>query len=87
MRYNLKALREAANAAIDLARERKGEFNEAINWGNLACVSAEFTVNDEGDSYHTVIIEEAGDCPRFRVFIGAILDAGKFKDVAITTEW
>lgn len=87
--YDLKKLKEAASAACEKAYEKRSEFcNEAINWGDLKCICAEYCVSDEGSQYHRVIIDEAApDCSRFQGYIYDCLHESGFPDVQVFTEW
>lgn len=86
--YNLKALREAADKACEEAFTKRKEFHEAINWGDLGCISARYIVDDEGNEFYQVIIDEAApECSKFHGFICEWLCIAGFPDVEVLTEW
>ncbi len=88
MQPRLQALLDATNQAIETARTQVRDFDEAINWGDLRCVTAEYSVDQDGcGTFKTMIEEAAPDCPVFHDFIQERLMAAGFPDVLVTTEW
>jgi hypothetical protein len=84
----LQALKTATDEICREAYEKRGEIQDAVNWADLRCWSAEFSIDDEGDESYRVVIEEASpDCRKFREFVSTRLEARGFKDVEVETEW
>jgi hypothetical protein len=86
--YDLSALRDAADRACDQAYQSREHIDDAINWGDLACVKATKWVDDEGNEGYAVLIEEASpDATELCAYVSAkLFDAG-FVDVEVLTEW
>ena len=87
--YKLKELRDETDEAIKKAQQLRGELDdEPINWADLSCYSAEYAIDDEGEGYYRVYIEEAGpSCPKFHAFIAERLCEAGFQNVEVITEW
>lgn len=88
MQQRLKELREATDECIEMARESRDTFDEAINWGDLGCVEASKVITDKGTERYVVLIEEASpDCIDFQEFISFELGLKGFDKVEVRTEW
>ena len=86
--YDLAALRMCADEACDAAFKDESCRHDAINWGDLACVTAEHYNNDGGDAGYRVWIEEADPgAINLRNFILDHLAKAGFVDVDVITEW
>jgi len=86
--YDLKALRAAAEQAIEAAKENTDAFVSFIDWESLAIVVARYWADDDGDSGYVVTIEEcADDDGPIRRFIADHLAAAGFPGVEVQTEW
>jgi len=85
----LKRLKDATQQACDEALDRSHEFaDEAINWGDLGCVRAEYTLDDQGDVGYGAWIEEAApQSAKLCAFIGQRLQEMGHKDVRVRCEW
>jgi hypothetical protein len=87
-RYDLKELRMVASEACNEAFHKRAEINDAVNWANVSCVSAQYCVDDEGYPSYRVEIEEASpNCSGFREFIHGRLEAAGFHGIDIQMEW
>lgn len=81
-------LRLAVEDALEEARKKKAAIQDAVNWGDLRCSSIEKVVNEQGDEYYRVWIEEvAPDAARFKEFIYQHLLSKGFMEVLVNTEW
>ena len=89
MKYDLKKLKKAAIEACDLAQMEKSLFeNEAINWGSLACFSAEYCEDDDGDIFYRIWMSEAApESSKFHQYIRNVLDKKGCKKIRVATEW
>jgi hypothetical protein len=89
-RLKLKQLKEATNAVLrDSLRLRHTTLkDEAVNWGDLFCASAEWRVDDEGRGYYAVQVEEASpDASVFARYVSEKLAEKGFAHVTVDTEW
>lgn len=88
-RYDLKALELCADAATFEAETQIGRFEgEAINWGDIGCVGAEWYVGADDNTGYRVWIEEADPAAyRLRDFIREHLARHGFVDVDVMLEW
>lgn len=88
-RYDLKALELCADAATTEAETQITRFEgEAINWGDLGCVGAEWYVGADDNTGYRVWIEEADPASyRLRDFIREHLARHGFVDVDVMLEW
>lgn len=55
---DLKKLKEDTNRALEIVSEGE-EHYEAVNYGDLRCSETRYIINDEGETYYEVIIDEA----------------------------
>lgn len=86
--YDLKALKVAVDRACEEAFVKRKEFDEAINWGDLGCISARYIVDDDGGEFYQAFISEAApECPSFCEFIYKRLCEAGFPGVEVFTEW
>lgn len=88
--YSLKDLKIVTNNILLLLRKNRPYvlLTEPINWADLRCVMAEYTIGQDGNSTHRVYIEEASPtCPEFQHFIAGKLDELGFRNVEVVTEW
>lgn len=77
----LAQLRAAAEAACKKARRY------AVNWADLHCVSAEYRLDNQGDEYFSVLIEEASpDADELIVFLTQVLKDNGYT-VEVETAW
>ena len=84
----LVRLKDATDLAIADARRRKMQFDDAVNWGDLGCIAAEYVLDSEGtESFRVVIAEAAPDAGEFRRFIEEALGQSGFPAVDVATEW
>jgi hypothetical protein len=82
----LKALRRDTDRAIELQRGQG--ISGAVNWADLHCVEAEWIVNDDGEEYAQVRIEEASETAvLFQRAVQIELERLGWPDVSIVTEW
>lgn len=88
-RHDLFTLRNCADRACLEASAVIDQFQgEAINWGDLGCVGAEFYADEFGNYAHRVWIEECDPAAyRLRDFIKAYLERHNFPDVSVMLEW
>lgn len=88
-RYDLKALELCADAAVVEAETQIERFEgEAINWGDVGCVGAEWYVGADDNTGYRVWIEEADPAAyRLRDFIRGHLARHGFVDVDVMLEW
>jgi hypothetical protein len=88
MLYDLAALRQCAQDAVDAAEADPGSRHDAVNWADLDCVGAEHYTGDDGGEGFRVWIEEADPGAwRLREFVANYLAARGFAGVDIMTEW
>lgn len=88
MKYDLRSLRHEADIACHLAEGDDDSYIDAVNWADLSCVEAGFCVNDGGDEYYYVKIEEADPAAyHLREFISNWLKERGYDDVVVRTEW
>ena len=88
MSYNLAKLRTVATKACYDALDHSKGIADAVNWGDLSCVSAERCESDEGDTRYLVIIEEAApDASNLQNYIAVYLATHGFPGVEVMTEW
>ena len=81
-------LQKLTNQIIDDLQKEKDTFHEAINWGNLNCIEASYTIDQDGYEYYCVIIQEASpDAMMFGNEIYNRLTKIWNKPIAIQTEW
>jgi len=86
-RYDLNALREVTESIV-IDTFGLPTFNEAINWGDLHCTSAERYTEHTGETGYRVYIEEASpECWKFCQYIADQLTARGYPDVEVKTEW
>ena len=82
----LKTLYSATNDACTAAAQES--IDDAVNWADLGCVSAErFTTHDGTTGYRVWIEEAAPEAYLLKEFVSLYLDAHGFKNVEIYTEW
>jgi hypothetical protein len=83
----LGKLKQATNDAIGVMQP-SGFSDEAINWGDLGCVESSYVLNDSGENYCEVLIEEAApDCAEFQAAIQLELGKRGWPYVRVRTEW
>lgn len=88
IKNRMTAIEKAVNEIIALAKERKDNFPEAINWGDLKCADVEYVESLYNKSFYRASIEEASpDCPKFIQFIRSGMRSRGFGEVEIVTEW
>lgn len=88
IKRRMTAIEKAVNEIIALAKERKGDFPEAINWGDLKCADVEYVESLHNEAFYRACIEEASpDCPKFIQFIRSGMRNRGFSEVEIVTEW
>ena len=92
LRLKLMQLKEATNDSIRGAKRLRNSRlrNQAVNWADLKCFSAEFRVDDEGEEYYAVKIDEADPgvaADGFAHYVREALAKRGFKGVAVETEW
>lgn len=86
--YSLVELKEAANAALEEAQKQSGSIGGAINWGDLSCTEARYSINERGEKFWTVIIEEASpDACDLHAFVMRYLHDRGFHGIEVVTEW
>jgi hypothetical protein len=58
---HLIKLKEVTNEILEDLKENRALYriNDAVNWDDLSCTEATYVMNDAGDEYFNVIIEEA----------------------------
>ena len=88
----LSALQSHANDACRSAKTHgQAELGaEAVNWGDLGCVHAEYCLGSNGKEVFRVFIEEADPaCPKLKSYIENYLcDSLSVPfPVEVTTEW
>lgn len=83
-----RLLRKAVDDAIQKAFQQRDSIKEAVNWGDLHCLSVEWYETDDDLSGWRVYIEEASpDANDFRLFIGFELADAGFPNTDVHTEW
>ncbi len=83
---NLRRLRDAADKVIDGLSP--ADFPEAINWGDLGCVSTSLTLFDDGSLEYQVNVEEADPhCPKLRSAIEDGLKPLGWTGIEVVTSW
>lgn len=86
----LYACTNDAIKAVELAADQ-GRFDtrhEAVNWADLGCVAAERIVNNFGQTYCRVVIEEVSPgANKFCKFISDYLKEHGFADIEVSLEW
>lgn len=86
--YDLQALRACADAACSAALGDPRTKGEAVNFGDLHCVSAARVCSDDGVVNQRVVIEEADpSCEGLRSIISEHLAAAGFHDVDVVIQW
>ena len=86
----LKELRALTDQAIETARKtwKNNLLGDAVNWSGLHCAEACWIVNDDGEEYAQVRIEEASpNASRFQCAIRTELESVGWSDVSVVTEW
>lgn len=87
----LKQLKKSTEEAIQniiTKTDKPSRFNEAINWADLHCHSAEFYLNSEDIAGYRVYIEEASpSCPKLHERIQEQLQKKGYSDIEVITEW
>jgi len=85
---DLRLLKDAADEACIAAAAAVKQPLEAINWGDLHCISAKRTEDEDGNIEHEVLIEEASPLSyELQEFIRNFLREKGFKGVDVITEW
>lgn len=84
--YNLEALRKCADDATDAAMRDPDSKNWCVNWGDIACVSAQKFNDDGGHEGYRVVLEEAS-CYHLSQFVKEYLEQRGFVGVEVITEW
>lgn len=82
-------MRVADNAICEYVRDIDNQPEEALNLADLGARCVRFCVNDYGDVWYEVVIEEASPdgCQNFNNYItGKIRDSGFIKTHSVT-EW
>lgn len=89
LRKELARLQEIANFACEQAQKEKDRFqNDAINWGDLGCITAEYVFDVDGDEHYRVLIEEASPTSaELQRFVRRHFQALGISDVEVATEW
>ncbi len=87
--HRLKELKAASNEACKLAASRKGDFfSDPINFAQLRCVQAAYSMNSDEDYWSEVTIEGASpDATKLAAFIQKHLEDNGFPDILVRTEW
>lgn len=84
----LKLLKSTAEKACQYAIKFKRTIDDAVNWADLHCHEAKWTINEDGLSWYSVVIEEASPtADRLRASISTFLEAHDFNGVIVETEW
>src|SRR3990167_5558619 len=62
---HFRTIRHLVDAACDSALHQKELFTrESINWGDLGCSAIEYCIDEEGDTFFRVVVEEASPSAR-----------------------
>ena len=86
--HYLRNLKVATDEAIATAKDRVELRREAINWGDLSCIRAEYCEDNEGLEDYRVWIEEASPtCSEFQKFITEELAKEGYLNIEVCTEW
>lgn len=89
-RLTLKRLKYATDSVLQSARRLRNSSlkDEAVNWADLFCSSAEYRVDDEGHEYYAVKVEEADpSASKLAQYVHAGLKKRGYVNVAVETEW
>ncbi len=82
----LQVLKQTTDEILD--RCKPGDFNEAINWGDLKCFGAYYRVDLEGDESWQVVIDECSpDCELLPAHVSHSLETLGFSAVEVRCEW
>lgn len=87
MHEHAKRLIARTNAAINAYLEAPDRTAEPMNVADLSCRHVRFCIDDTGDWWPEVVIDEAGDCPKLCSFVMNTLRAEGFFPVTCATEW
>ena len=89
---DLKKLKEDTNKALEIVSGAE-EHYEDVNYGDLRCSETRYIVNDDGEEYYEVIIDEVSPCAyEFRNAVRDVLfdvlgyDITK-DEIEVITEW
>jgi len=82
------ALQSAADTALAEAYEVRSTIGGAVNWADLGCVDATWSIDQLGTEYFTIYIEEAApyEAPLIK-FVRERLELRGWHDISIVTEW
>jgi hypothetical protein len=85
---NLKRLKAETDRILK-ELDPKDFPGDCVNWGSLRCFSVEYAIDDDGDEWHTVFIEEAGPegCEVFRGEVVRRLEGLGWSYTRVVTEW
>ena len=87
VRY-LSDLKYDTNLVLDLAHDRQHEIAGAINWADLRCVEARYCLDEHGNEYYEVSIEEAAPSNvALYSFVVADLEERGHKNVVVGFDW
>ena len=66
-----------------------GSISGAINWGDLGCAEASYSINDQGAKLYNVLIEEAApdNAELCAVVYRRLIQRGWPDNVAVSCEW
>lgn len=89
MVLRLPELRAACETVLNaMSDRRRGLSYDAVNWGDLSCVSVEVYLDDGGNLGWRVLIEEADpENGPFQIAVTQELEALGFQDVYVETAW
>ena len=89
MVLRLPELRTACETVLNaMSDRRRGLSYDAVNWGDLSCVSVEVYLDDGGNLGWRVLIEEADpENGPFQIAVTQELEALGFQDVYVETAW
>lgn len=86
----LEKLRHDVQVIIEsIAEKNKSDYSdEAINWADLICVETSKVMNNYGNVYYRVLIEEAAPaCPNLQLAIQEELAELGYDNVCVDTAW
>ena len=84
----LQTLIGLANDACQAAFNNDVCREDAVNWGDLGCIEAQFCANEEGATWYHVLIEEASPGSSGLIqFVMTYLAERGFSGVEVETAW
>ena len=84
----LQTLIGLANDACQAAFNNEKCREDAVNWGDLGCIEAQFCADEHGNTWYHVLIEEAfPSADNLRNFVMEYLAAAEYAGVEVETAW